>query len=788
MPDQRYLHLELSRLVPAPPRRRGGGGGPEVRKHENVRRHGEVIGRQLGVVEAAIASRKPPQFDPGLMVKLRIQAGTVSEDALRSFGIEVVSEESDETLVIFVSEDAKQEFLRRLARYQVGEIGRGVSANVFHAIEELATWSREDRIGRSLRGETWGNDDIKDVDIELWPRESRQANRRECDQTVAWLEQSGGEVWDRLASDSVVMLRVRMRGALLDEVLGLETVRCVELPPALRFETTGYDLELRDLEVAGPEDEEGATIAVLDSGVISGHPLIEQAFGEAISLVRGVDPNDETGHGTGVAGFALYGDVERCLEQRRFVTRLRVLSGKVLTGRDDEYDRRLIASQVIDAVTYFCDELGCRIFNLSFGDALQPYDGRHVKGLAAVLDELARAKGILFVVSGGNFPGTEEVPGDWREEYPGYLFTREARIIDPAPALNALTVGSLARYDQDRNAARWPQDVNRQPIARADQLSPFTRTGPGPNGAIKPDLVEYGGNVAVDLGTGGAPRFNQPDPNISEIGVKHSFAGDRLFAPLIGTSFATPKITNLAGRLLCDYPDASANLLRALILLHATWPENAASLLERPEQPGFELGFYSYGYGRPDADKTIYSLESCVTVVAEERIGHDQTHFFEIPLPEDFLTLGRGERAIRVALAYCPPCRSTRKTYKGSKIGFKIVVENDLETLSRRFREGSDLDNIAEWSGFVPGSQLRNKGTAMASSKKISAVNRKSPFHNGKRLFVVVTHQVEGWAVDLVNDQEPYSLAVALESRGRENVRLYSQLRTRLRQRARARG
>jgi hypothetical protein len=577
-------------------------------------------------------------------------------------------------------------------------------------------------------------------------------------------------------------------GALLDEVLELETVRCIELPPSLHFETADYDVELRDLEITGPDAGTGTPIAVLDSGVISGHPLIEQAFGEEISFVAGVDPSDETGHGTGVAGFALYGDIERCLEQRQFATRLMILSGKVLSGHRDEYDRRLIASQVIEAVNYFCDELGCRIFNISFGDSQQPYDGRHVKGLASVLDELARARGILFVVSAGNFSGSDEVPIDWRTEYPGYLFSREARIIDPAPALNVLTVGSLARYDQDRNAARRPRDVNHQSIARADELSPFTRTGPGPNSAIKPDLVEYGGNVAIDLRVGGAPRFNQPDPNISEIGLKHSYAGARLFTPLIGTSFAAPKVTNLAGRLLSEYPDSSTNLLRALLLLNAKWPEGAMSLIEHPEDSGLELEFYSYGYGRPDTEKTLYSLESCVTLAAEERIGHDQTHFFEILLPEDFMVAGRVERFIRVALAYCPPCRSTRKTYKGSKISFKIVAEDDLETLSNRFREGSNLDNIGEWTGFTPGSQLRSKGTAMASSKKISTVPGNSPLRNGKRLFVVVTHQVEDWAKDLVNDLEPYALAVALESNARENVRLYTQLRTRLRQRARARG
>lgn len=787
MPDQRYLHLELSRLVPTPPRRKGGGGGVPVQKHDNVQRHGEVIGRQLGIVEAAITERKPPQFDPGLMMKIRIQAGTVSEDNLRSFGIEVVSEESDETLIIFVSEDAKLEFLRRLARYQEGQTGRGVSANVFHAIEEIATWSREDRIGRSLRGEAWSDDEVTVVDIELWPRESRQANRRECDQTAEWLILQNSEVWDQFSSESVVMLRVRLTGAVLDEVLELETVRCVDFPPSLHFEAADYDVQLRDLTISGPDDEDGATITILDSGLISGHPLLEQAVGEEISFVGGGDPSDATGHGTGVAGFALYGDVENCLQQRQFATRLRIHSGKVLTGLNNEYDRRLIASQVTEAVNYFHDELGCRIFNISFGDAQQPYDGRHVKGLAAVLDELARTKGVLFVISAGNFRGTEEVPSDWREDYPGYLFTRETRIIDPAPALNALTVGSLARYDQDRNSARWPRDVNHQPIARADELSPFTRTGPGPNRSIKPDLVEYGGNVAIDLRTGGTPRFNQPDPNISEIGLKHSYAGNRLFTPLIGTSFAAPKVTNLAGRLLSDYPAASANLVRALILLHAKWPETATRLCESQEDPGLELGFYSYGYGRPDVEKTIYSLESCATLIAEERIGPDQTHFFEIPLPEDFMADGRVERSIRVALAYCPPCRSTRKTYKGSKISFKIVSETDLDTLSNRFREGSNLDNIGEWSGFVPGSQLRSRGTVLATTKEISVIPSHSPLRNGKRLFIVITHQVEGWAKDLVDDLESYALAVALESRGGEHVRLYTQLRTRLRQRARAR-
>jgi hypothetical protein len=783
MPDRHYAHLELTRLDLTPPRRRGGGGGVPVQKHEDTERHGDQIRQNLFDAEETIIQHKPNEFDPGLLMKLRIQAGTIDEEALRSFGIEIVSEESEGTLIVFFDERARQEFLARLDRYKAGESGRGVSANVFHAIEGVSTWTREDRLGRVLRGQPWSRDSRLVVDIELWPRESRQSNRRECELTAAWLTQHGAEVWDQLSTDSVVLIRVYIDGQALDEALELETIRIIDTPPALYLDDAQYDLPAADISIEGPSEGENTLVGVLDSGVVAGHPLIGPAISEAASFITGRDASDETGHGTAVVGFTLYGDIDGSVKEKHFKTNVKVLSGKVLSGNRDEYDRRLIANQVIDAVNYFNGELGCKIFNVSFGDRNQPYDGRHVRGLASVIDELSRERNILFVVSAGNFSGTESAPQDWRAEYPSYLFGPDARIIDPAPALNALTVGSLARYDKDRHAQRYPQDVNNQPIARVDEPSPFTRTGPGPNGSIKPDVVEYGGNIAVDLRTGGKPKFDPPDPNISEIALKHAFAGNRLFTPMIGSSFASPKVAHIAANILREYPDVSPNLIRVLILLNATLPENAAQLFPAKD----ELVYFSYGYGRPDKDKSLYSSETCVTLVAEGSIGADQTHFYEIPLPDDFLVAGRFERTMEVALAHCPPCRSTRLSYKGSKISFKIVVEDNVDTLTARFQAESDLENVPEWGDFKPGSQLRSKGTAMAAKKTIKVLSTASQLLRGKRLFIVVTHQAKDWAKNFLNAEEQYALAVTIEDRARQDLRLYTQLRARLRARARAR-
>src|SRR5690606_7910825 len=158
---------------------------------------------------------------------------------------------------------------------------------------------------------------------------------------------------------------------------------------------------------------------------------------------------------------------------------------------------------------------------------------------AVTLDALARELGVLFIVPTGNFQGADSVPADWRAEYPGYLLQEEAALLDPAPALNALTVGSLARWDATFNAQRYQDDPAEQPIARRDQPSPFTRSGPSVGGAIKPELVAYGGNRAVNLRV----RNHWPVKHgLGELSTCKDFAAGRPFAEDAGTSFAAPTL------------------------------------------------------------------------------------------------------------------------------------------------------------------------------------------------------------------------------------------------------
>ena len=202
-----------------------------------------------------------------------------------------------------------------------------------------------------------------------------------------------------------------------------------------------------------------------------------------------------------VASVALYGDVDAACRSGALNQEVWI-DGARVTNEDNEFDdERLIPSQMIEAIEYFAG-LGCRVFNLSLGDPRLPFsEGGRPSPWADTLDNLANRLGVLIVVSAGNYfhhlrDGV--AAQDCASDYPGYLLNDAARIIEPATGANVLTVGALAGMGEPRLAERNPDDVPPTPIARPGQPAPFTRSGFGVRGAIKPELVEFGGNFSYD--------------------------------------------------------------------------------------------------------------------------------------------------------------------------------------------------------------------------------------------------------------------------------------------------
>lgn len=486
-----YQHLRIVREQPVNLKRSGS--APRVKVPDDVAAHGRRLFESFSAAKEA-TQKDIGGFDSRRLFKLQI--GTLSPEAVENIpGVELISQEAGGYALAFADEQALAEFESRLSMLMRGEAP--TRKEIFYALQDFHHWTPEDRTGWALRRDGIPVVEKFMLDVELWPL-SRSNERGEL--VVAfekWLVEEGIAVLDKINVDSLLVYRVSSTNEQAERLLRHRDVRTVDLPPRFALEPRLLSLDIEDIPDVPAPDEDAPVIAVLDSGIAGGHPLIGSALGDAQGfLLPDKYAHDDNGHGTHVAGIALYGDVEECAQAQEFIPQLRIVSGRIL---DDQAagDPRLIENIVAEAVSYFHAEYNCRIFNLSYGDENKPYLGGHVRGLAYLLNQLSRELGILFVVPTGNFKGTDEIPGDWKDDYPDYLMTEEARLLDPAPALNALTIGSVARWDQGIYAQRYRRDPREVPIAHREQPSPFTRCGKSVKGAIKPELTAYGGNWAI---------------------------------------------------------------------------------------------------------------------------------------------------------------------------------------------------------------------------------------------------------------------------------------------------
>ena len=305
---------------------------------------------------------------------------------------------------------------------------------------------------------------------------------------------------------------------------------------------------------------------------------------------------------------------------------LRLFSGKVFAD-DGEDQTQFVEKAVEEAVRYLHSEYGCRVFNLSYGDLNKIYDGRHVRGLGYTLDRLTRELGILFVVPTGNLSSTD-LPDDARDQYPNYLFQPQARLLDPATSINALTVGGISQLEATRDAQRHPNSIEDHVLARSNQPFPLTRIGRQSTVPSNPMWWNMPETLLCDATAIEAVAMAIRHDGLGVLSLHGGFATGAAFKEDIGTSYAAPQVAHKAARLLAELPTASHNLLRALLGVHARWPQACEKLLKADgKSENRDRLLQLIGYGQVDEVALYRSLDNTVTLLAEESIGKISTIF-----------------------------------------------------------------------------------------------------------------------------------------------------------------
>lgn len=762
-----YEHIRLQRESDI--RERRGKSVPPPKFTGKPSEHAQKLGRDI--YQAREDRLNETQgFDNRLLLKLDVRDNFEPASFEAIPGIEVVSQENTQIVLLFATEEGLTEFESRLSTF--GSTGSVTRKDIIEATRSIALWTPEDRKGEALKHEILPSASSLILDVELWPLEKVPDRARLLNAFKAFIIEKQIEFVDSVSNDYLNIVRVRCRTTDVDLLLHHRDVRTVDLPPKFFLDATLLQQDISQFSEPNPPRENAPRVAILDSGLNAAHPLLKNAVGETRTYIKNSSLHDEVGHGTAVASIALYNDVTQAIEAKSFQPQFWLLSGKVL-NQNNEFDEKLIENQISQAVREFHAEYGCRIFCVALGNERRPYAGGRVGSFTVTLDNLSHELGVLFILPTGNYSKScvqENIK--YKQGYPHYLF-KDGSILEPSNSLNAITVGSLSRYEQGREAARYPTDPAYQPVARFNEISPFSRIGPGVLSCIKPELVAYGGNLSVERG--GSIR----EHGLGEVAFSHNFADGKLFAELCGTSAAAPKVAHLAGRLAAEINNPSIHLIRCLLIAHATEGRvNYRSNFKKVQRRRLA------GYGHIDEDFLYRSGEETVVLYASDSIENNKNHFYELPIPDEYYK-GKRKREITVALSYFSYVKNTRVTYRASRCFFRLVQGRSLDEIVHMFDKATpkdDYSNIEEYKNNRRiGATERSKGTVQASTWELKGASKP------KNFYLVVTRNDNEWGKIIAKPKEEYAIAVVVRDRENQNATLYTRIREAIRERIRRR-
>jgi hypothetical protein len=308
-----------------------------------------------------------------------------------------------------------------------------------------------------------------------------------------------------------------------------------------------------------PDASALVAVCLLDSGVRRTHPLIDPALTpddwHTINPTWGPDDTPAwQGHGTRMAGVALYGDLVPVLTGSGAVAPpFRLESVRILPPAEQANDPELYGAITGEAIARAEVQAPRRKRVVACAVTSTATSRGRPSSWSAAVDQLCfeEPDRRLIILSAGNI-AVDLTLGD-------HLVRNDVEPVDdPAQAWNALTVGAFTEKVDiiDPTFAGW------QPIAPAGELSPRSRTSVvwDSQWPIKPDVVFEGGNLAHD--------GRQPGEGIDDLQLLTTFYRPELrhFTTLSDTSAAAALAANMAGMILAERPRLWPETVRGLIV------------------------------------------------------------------------------------------------------------------------------------------------------------------------------------------------------------------------------
>lgn len=596
---------------------------------------------------------------------------------------------------VFVPERAEDYYLRKIEAYRTRDTPSGRPRNeplvsrieTVHLATARSLFTDEERLFPAQANEQ--------VWWEVWLREGRRENFERVSQALnitlrphavrfpereVVLALSDVATLDRLVAHSDVVAELRRAKDTPAFFMGLGGA-----------EQRTWSEELMS-RLARP-GETSVAVCLLDSGVRRTHPLIELALAAAdwhtINPAWGADDTPAwQGHGTRMAGVALYGDLVRVLAGSDPIAppyrleSVRILPPASGPANDPELYGAITGEAIARAEVQAPQRR--RAIAMAVTSA-NPARGRPSSWSAAI-DQLCfeEANRRLVILAAGNI-ADDLIPAD-------HLTRNDVEPVDnPAQAWNALTVGAFT----DKVDIVDPDFAGYAPIAPAGDLSPRSRTSViwDRQWPVKPDVVFEGGNLAHD----GA----SPGEAIDDLQILTTYfrPENRHFTTISDTSAATAYAAGMAGAILAARPALWPETVRALIVHSAEWTPAMRARIDACHGAKTQIQSLvrRYGYGVPDLGRALMSTRNDLTLISEDELQPFQREgsaaaktrdmkLHRLPWPKgELAALGDAQVELRVTLSYFiepnPGERGWTRRHRYASHGLQFRVKMATESV-----------------------------------------------------------------------------------------------------------
>lgn len=530
--------------------------------------------------------------------------------------------------------------------------------------------------------------------------------------------------------------------------------------------------------------------------------LVDDTFGMEATYQPG-----ERKHGTAMASLILHGD--RCNPESKPLPHklycIPVMQPDYQTRQHDEHmpDDVFFEDRIHIAVRRMFEGSGdvpaqaptVKVINLSIGDTAREFI--HTPSpWARVIDWLAYHYRVLFCISAGNYCDTINI-GLNQQQFAALsdgekisatvkaisnsLTSR--RLLSPAEAMNAITVGAAHADDSGNAYSQFGQRVDVLPSQTL--FSPATRLGFGFNRSIKPDILMPGGRQLYNAPMQDSSTLYSVNNSIiapgQKVALDSSNQGDlNSEAFWRGTSNATALATRGAVRLYDmldrlrneegeDIPETLMSVLMKTLLVHGAKQDDVGkqhieqALKDARNTHQFKQVITRYlGYGVVDIERVLTCTAQRATVLGYGEIRENEVHEYAFPIPSGFSSQKIWRRLV-VTLAWLTPINPDHRNLREAKLTLEPGGGNWSSQILRLDRQDGDYQQVKR--GTV-------QHEVLEGTKQIQA------FEDGETLRIRVTCKKDATAhLDAVI---PYGLAVTLEAK--EDIPIYQQVRARIKQ------